>query len=648
MIGGIGGICGIKRSRGGRDLLGVDQGDGFGSVHLDKEVLKRDVSKDLPRRFGYQGVVGTIWRWFVRRSVIQILILCLNRISISQMGYKGHHVQRSGLGRIRYWLELVLIPGEKLFVCLVSSNHVQRQVLVQSQLLIWSFLTLLLCSIHITLVSTGLSFTANFGRCSLRIHCIDQQIWRIRLMGLCFWFLFCSSVSWILIFYHLIGQAKTGKFMLIFLWHEAGMDVLSLVKIYICLAGPIGLKLGLKFGSYWFRDLVIYGSQKAQKCYGVLLRIGMDMVLHHNHVSIYLWSLCHDLQLFLTIRTVQWMWFWIGSSGLLTWKQVPCLVSSNQSQRVDSYMAKVLRSVLRLDQIDARMVTRPVEELYADLASINSSDLGSTSSMLMIHLDNGNNPGNGGYLDMLFGLGWTGSSRLLSIDSIANDQFGEEFCLFIFILVGYWSHTETVPNNCGWNSDWWQTRESYGTQWNSVEPNLGHNDGSDLLNHQMTLSSKRFSIFFGFGVILMWKIGKLWNHMGIRVADLASKFYLNQLHVKLIKRECMSLFSCNLQCCSYKDLRDMSILNGVLGLMVSFSSVVIILLSCNAFHDGWSSIKYDEVFHCVRYACGFWIFQDDGFKWRKIVFQMVNSKNFSGLFKPEFSCSKEQIPHFNI
>ncbi|WZZ60061.1 hypothetical protein YC2023_060168 [Brassica napus] len=103
---------------GGRDLLGVDQGDGFGSVHLDKEVLKRDVSKDLPRRFGYQGVVGTIWRWFVRRSVIQILILCLNRISISQMGYKGHHVQRSGLGRIRYWLELVLIPGEKLFVCL--------------------------------------------------------------------------------------------------------------------------------------------------------------------------------------------------------------------------------------------------------------------------------------------------------------------------------------------------------------------------------------------------------------------------------------------------------------------------------------------------------------------------------------------------
>ena len=221
----------------------------------------------------------------------------------------------------------------------------------------------------------------------------------------------------------------------------------------------------------------------------------MDMVLHHNHVSIYLWSLCHDLQLFLTIRTVQWMWFWIGSSGLLTWKQVPCLVSSNQSQRVDSYMAKVLRSVLRLDQIDARMVTRPVEELYADLASINSSDLGSTSSMLMIHLDNGNNPGNGGYLDMLFGLGWTGSSRLLSIDSIANDQFGEEFRLFIFILVGYWSHTETVPNNCGWNSDWWQTRESYGTQWKSVEPNLGHNDGSDLLNHQMTLSSKRFSIF---------------------------------------------------------------------------------------------------------------------------------------------------------
>ncbi|KAL0655333.1 hypothetical protein Bca4012_075917 [Brassica carinata] len=218
---------------GGRDLLGVDQGDGFGSVHLDKEVLKRDVSKDLPRRFGYQGVVGTICRW----------------------------------------------------------------------------------------------------------------------------------------------------------------------------------------------DLVIYGSQKAQKCYGVLLRIRMDMVLHHNHVSIYLWSLCHDLQLFLTIRTVQWMWFWIGSSGLLTWKQVPCLVSSNQSQRVDSYMAKVLRSVLRLDQIDARMVTRPVEELYADLASINSSDLGSTSSMLMIHLDNGNNPGNGGYLDMLFGLGWTGSSRLLSIDSIANDQF---------------------------------------------------------------------------------------------------------------------------------------------------------------------------------------------------------------------------------
>ncbi|WZZ70468.1 hypothetical protein YC2023_081838 [Brassica napus] len=482
---------------GGRDLLGVDQGDGFGSVHLDKEVLKRDVSKDLPRRFGYQGVVGTICRWFVRRSVIQILILCLNRISISQMGYKGHHVQRSGLGRIRYWLELVLIPGEKLFVCLVSSNHVQRQVLVQSQLLIWSFLTLLLCSIHITLVSTGLSFTANFGRCSLRIHCIDQQIWRIRLMGLCFWFLFCSSVSWILIFYHLIGQAKTGKFMLIFLWHEAGMDVLSLVKIYICLAGPIGLKLGLKFGSYWFRDLVIYGSQKAQKCYGVLLRIRMDMVLHHNHVSIYLWSLCHDLQLFLTIRTVQWMWFWIGSSGLLTWKQVPCLVSSNQSQRVDSYMAKVLRSVLRLDQIDARMVTRPVEELYADLASINSSDLGSTSSMLMIHLDNGNNPGNGGYLDMLFGLGWTGSSRLLSIDSIANDQFGEEFRLFIFILVGYWSHTETVPNNCGWNSDWWQTRESYGTQWNSVEPNLGHNDGSDLLNHQMTLSSKRMMVSNG-------------------------------------------------------------------------------------------------------------------------------------------------------
>ncbi|WZZ90205.1 hypothetical protein YC2023_118784 [Brassica napus] len=235
----IGGICGIKRNRGGRDLFGVDQEDGFGSVQLEKEVLKRDVSKNLPRRFGYQGVVGTIWRW----------------------------------------------------------------------------------------------------------------------------------------------------------------------------------------------DLVTYGSQKARKCYGVLLRIGMDM-------------------------TVKWMWSWIGSSGLLTWKQAPCLVSSNQSQRVDSDMAKVLRSILRLDQIDARMVTRPVDELYADLASIHSTDIGSTNSMLMIHLDNGNNPGNGGYLYMLFGLGWTGSSRLLSIDLIANDHFGE----------------------------------SYGAQWNSVEPNLGHKDGSDLLNHQMTLS----------------------------------------------------------------------------------------------------------------------------------------------------------------
>ena len=129
-----------------------------------------------------------------------------------------------------------------------------------------------------------------------------------------------------------------------------------------------------------------------------------------------------------------------------------------------------------------------------------------------------------------------------------------------------------------------------------------------------------------------------------------------------------------------------SIFNGVIGFMVLYSSeVIIILFPYKALHDGWSSSLYDEFLHCFRYAWGFrnfqvfeyylkrtflteismfrfWIlhwrllrndcykgsYQADGLKWCKIVFQMVNSWNLLGIFKPDLLCSIEQLNYFNI
>ncbi|KAF3513089.1 hypothetical protein F2Q69_00001029 [Brassica cretica] len=79
-------------------------------------------------------------------------------------------------------------------------------------------------------------------------------------------------------------------------------------------------------------------------------------------------------------------------------------VSSNQSQRVELDMAKIRKGVLRLAQISARIETRIVDELYLDLASIHPAEPGSANFMLVVHLDNINISGNGGYLDMVFGL----------------------------------------------------------------------------------------------------------------------------------------------------------------------------------------------------------------------------------------------------
>ncbi|KAF3513521.1 hypothetical protein F2Q69_00003959 [Brassica cretica] len=74
---------------------------------------------------------------------------------------------------------------------------------------------------------------------------------------------------------------------------------------------------------------------------------------------------------------------WILPSGLLFLKQALCLVSSNQSQRVELDMAKIRKGVLRLAQISARIETRIVDELYLDLASIHPAESGSANFMLV-------------------------------------------------------------------------------------------------------------------------------------------------------------------------------------------------------------------------------------------------------------------------
>ncbi|CAN6811657.1 unnamed protein product [Brassica oleracea] len=126
---------------------------------------------------------------------------------------------------------------------------------------------------------------------------------------------------------------------------------------------------------------------------------------------------------------------WILPSGLLLLKQALCLVSSNQSQRVELDMAKIRKGVLRLAQISARIETRIVDELYLDLASIHPAVSGSANFMLVVHLDNRNISGNGGYLDMVFGLGWTRRSHLLSIEELLGKyHFGADYYLSISIL----------------------------------------------------------------------------------------------------------------------------------------------------------------------------------------------------------------------
>ena len=126
---------------------------------------------------------------------------------------------------------------------------------------------------------------------------------------------------------------------------------------------------------------------------------------------------------------------WILPSGLLLLKQALCLVSSNQSQRVELDMAKIRKGVLRLAQISARIETRIVDELYLDLASIHPAEPGSANFMLVVHLDNIDISGNGGYLDMVFGLRWTGRSHLLSIEELlGKDHFGADYYLSISIL----------------------------------------------------------------------------------------------------------------------------------------------------------------------------------------------------------------------
>lgn len=110
-------------------------------------------------------------------------------------------------------------------------------------------------------------------------------------------------------------------------------------------------------------------------------------------------------------------------------------VSSNQSQRVELDMAKIRKGVLRLAQISARIETRIVDELYLDLASIHPAESGSANFMLVVHLDNRNISGNRVYLDMVFGLGWTGRSHLLSIEELLGKyHFGADYYLSISIL----------------------------------------------------------------------------------------------------------------------------------------------------------------------------------------------------------------------
>lgn len=83
----------------------------------------------------------------------------------------------------------------------------------------------------------------------------------------------------------------------------------------------------------------------------------------------------------------------------------------------------------------ARMETRIVCELYLDLASTYPAESGSVNFMLVVHLDNRSISGNGGYLDMVFGLGRTGRSHLLSIKKLlGKDHFGADYYLSICFL----------------------------------------------------------------------------------------------------------------------------------------------------------------------------------------------------------------------
>ncbi|KAH0891732.1 hypothetical protein HID58_054161, partial [Brassica napus] len=86
-------------------------------------------------------------------------------------------------------------------------------------------------------------------------------------------------------------------------------------------------------------------------------------------------------------------------------------------------------------KISARIETRIVDELYLDLASIHPAESGSANFMLVVHLDNRNISGNRVYLDMVFGLGWTGRSHLLSIEELLGKyHFGADYYLSISIL----------------------------------------------------------------------------------------------------------------------------------------------------------------------------------------------------------------------
>lgn len=128
---------------------------------------------------------------------------------------------------------------------------------------------------------------------------------------------------------------------------------------------------------------------------------------------------CYELSMVLC-----WMDYWLGCwtdvAGQNLWKQALYLVSSNQSQRGDASMVKVLWSGSR-NQFITMVLTWNFEDICMVTRILR----------FMVFIDNGNSSGNRGYLDRLCGLGWTERVLLWTLGVVTNEYFCEfGYCIF--------------------------------------------------------------------------------------------------------------------------------------------------------------------------------------------------------------------------